>query len=198
MHLVKLFCATTNAGKLREFGLIGSLYGVEVEALPNLRAIPASPEDGATFEANAAQKAIYYSRFTAGLLFADDSGLEVDALKGQPGVRSARFAGEHATDADNNCLLMERMRGEPDRRARFVCVIALARAGELVATFRAEVQGEILQEPRGAGGFGYDPYFFYPPLNRGLAELTEEEKFSISHRGQAVRKMLSSLPALSV
>jgi XTP/dITP diphosphohydrolase len=186
---LNLWCATTNAGKLREFRLLGA----DVEVLPSMRDIPPSPEDGETFEANAVQKAIYYSRFVDGLLFADDSGLEVAALHGEPGVRSARFAGEHSSDAANNALLIERLQGKSDRRARFVCVIALARGGSVIGAFRGELEGEILHEPRGHGGFGYDPYFFYPPLDRGLAELSEEEKFAISHRGNAVRKMMSSL-----
>lgn len=188
---MKLWCATTNAGKLREFRLLDA----DVQPLPNLREIPPSPEDGETFEANAAQKAIYYSRHTAGLLFADDSGLSVDALHGQPGVRSARFAGEPANDAANNALLLARLNGHADRRARFVCVIAIAREASLIASFRGEVEGEILHAPRGSGGFGYDPLFFYPPLNRGLAELPEEQKFAISHRGRAMRKMLEYLRA---
>jgi XTP/dITP diphosphohydrolase len=184
--MMTLWCATTNAGKLREFRLAGA----EVQPIPGLREIPPCPEDGATFEENAAQKAIYYSRFAAGLLFADDSGLEVGALGGAPGVRSARFAGEFATDAENNALLLERLRGRFDRRARFVCVIALAKAGELICTFRGMVEGEILEIPRGENGFGYDPLFFYPPLNCGFAELDAERKFEVSHRGQAVREML--------
>ncbi len=186
---MKLWCATTNAGKLREFRLLNA----GVEPLPGLREIPPSPEEGDTFEMNAAQKAIYYSRHVEGLLFADDSGLEVDALGGDPGIRSARFAGEHATDSENNALLMERLNGMTNRCARFVCVIALAERGRLIATFRGEVEGQILSAPRGSGGFGYDPYFFYPPLGRGLAELSEQEKFAISHRGKAMRKMLVSL-----
>lgn len=188
---MKLWCATTNAGKLREFRLLDA----DLEPLPKLREIPPSPEDGATFEANAAQKAIYYSRHTTGLLFADDSGLSVDALNGQPGVHSARFAGEPSSDTANNALLLARLEGQADRRARFVCVIALAREGELLATFRGEVEGEILHAPRGQGGFGYDPLFFYPPLGRSLAELNESEKSAISHRGQAMRKMLDHLRA---
>lgn len=184
-----LWCATTNPGKLREFRLAGA----EVAPIPNLREIPVCPEDGATFEENAAAKAIYYSRFAEGRLFADDSGLEVDALGGEPGVRSARFAGEQATDAENNALLLQRLRGESNRRARFVCVIALAEAGELVGTFRGVVEGEILEAPRGANGFGYDPLFFYPPLGCGFAELGAEEKFAVSHRGKALREMLGYL-----
>jgi XTP/dITP diphosphohydrolase len=186
---VKLWCATTNAGKLREFRLAGA----DVEALPAMREIPPSPEDGATFEANAAQKAIYYSRFADGLLFADDSGLEVDALSGSPGVYSARYAGEHATDAANNALLLQRLEDHEDRSARFVCAIALAQNQQLIRTFRGTVEGQILRSPRGAGGFGYDPLFFYPPLNQTLAEIPAQNKFAVSHRGHALHEMLEWL-----
>jgi XTP/dITP diphosphohydrolase len=185
----KLWCATTNPGKLREFRLAGA----DVEALPAMRDIPPSPEDGTTFEENAAQKAIYYSRFTDGLLFADDSGLEVDSLNGAPGVYSARYAGEHAGDAANNALLLERLEHHTDRAARFVCVIALAESGKLIRTFRGTVEGEILRAPRGEGGFGYDPLFFYPPFGQTLAEIPAENKFSVSHRGHALREMLAWL-----
>jgi XTP/dITP diphosphohydrolase len=184
--MTTLWCATTNPGKLREFRLAGA----PVEALPDLRDITPPVEDGATFEENAVLKAAYYSRYTPGLLFADDSGIEVDALGGDPGVRSARYAREHATDEDNNALLLERLRGNSDRRARFVCVIALAKAGELLQTFRGVVEGEILESPRGENGFGYDPLFFYPPLSCGFAELSADQKFAVSHRGQALRQML--------
>lgn len=183
---MKLWCATTNAGKLGEFRLLGA----EVEMLPDMQQIPPSPEDGETLEQNAAQKATYYSRHASGFLFADDSGLEVVALGGAPGVYSARFAGEHATSEQNNALLLERLAGQKNRQARFVCVIALAEGGNLIHTFRGEVQGEILHEPRGGGGFGYDPLFYYPPFQRGLAELSEDEKFAISHRGKALTAML--------
>jgi XTP/dITP diphosphohydrolase len=186
---VKLWCATTNAGKLREFRLLSA----DVEMLPDMRRIPPSPEDHDTFERNAAQKAIYYSRHASGLLFADDSGLEVHALRGAPGVYSARFAGEHATSEQNNALLLERLAGHADRWARFVCVIALAKDGELIQTFRGEVHGEILYVPRGEGGFGYDPLFYYPPFQRGLAQLSDDEKFAISHRGKALTAMLDWL-----
>lgn len=183
---MKLWCATTNPGKVREFRLLGA----EVEILPGMEQIDAPVEDGDTFEENAALKAIYYSRHAPGLLFADDSGLEVDALGGEPGVYSARYAGEGATDALNNALLLRRLESINDRRARFVCVIALAEAGKLIRTFRGTVEGEILRAPRGSGGFGYDPLFFYPPFAQTLAEIPADEKFTVSHRGNALRAML--------
>src|SRR5580692_9409338 len=149
-----IWCATGNPGKLREFRLAGELLKVDVKALPDLRSIPAPEETGATFEENARLKAAYYSGFAPGLLFADDSGLVVDALGGEPGVYSARYAGEHATDEANNCLVLERLGSNTQRTARFVCVIALAQGGETVANFRGEVQGELLREARGPAGFG--------------------------------------------
>jgi XTP/dITP diphosphohydrolase len=190
---VKISCATGNPGKLREFRLAGELLNVDVEALPDLKSISAPEETGATFEENACLKAAYYSRFAPGLLFADDSGLAVDALDGAPGVYSARYAGEHATDEANNQLVLERMAGHTDRTARFVCVIALAKGGEVVETFRGEVEGELLREARGPAGFGYDPLFYYPPFGCSFGEVDGERKFGVSHRGNAVRAMLGYL-----
>ena len=121
-------------------------------------------EDGATFEENAIRKALHYGPHAAGLLFADDSGLEVDALGGAPGVYSARFSGPHATDESNNRLLLEKLRGVANRKARFVCAIALVEGERVLGVYHGAVEGEILDEPRGTGGFGYDPLFYCPPL----------------------------------
>ncbi len=154
---MRLYCATTNPGKLREFFEIVA----GVEPMPRLKEIPPPPETAPTFEENAVAKAVYYSRFAGAPLFADDSGLEVDALDGAPGVLSARYAGPNATDDANNRLLLETMRGQENRRALFVCVIALAFKGDSIATFRGEVEGELLEQPRGSNGFGYDPLFLY-------------------------------------
>ncbi len=183
-----VFCATTNAGKLREFRL-----ALSVEPLPNLDRISAPAETGLTFEENAVLKAVYYSKHCNGLLFAEDSGLEVDALAGAPGVYSARFAGEAASDEENNRLLLARMHGIPDRSARFVSVIALARAGELTKTFTGVVEGEVLKAPRGENGFGYDPLFYYPPFGCSFGEATMEQKMSVSHRSQAARAMKAAI-----
>jgi len=187
---VKIWCATGNPGKLREFQLAGKLLAIEIAPLDNLKSIPPAAETGSTFEENAMLKAEYYSRFAPGPLFADDSGLEADALRGEPGVRSARYAGEHATDEANNRQLLARIRDQQNRTARFVCVIALAEAGETITTFRGEVEGVIIDFPRGANGFGYDPLFHYPPFGCTFAEIEGERKFEVSHRGQALRKML--------
>lgn len=188
-----LYASTSNAGKLREFLLASmqaQLANITIESLRGLSEIPPPDETAATFEENAALKASYYSRFSNGLVFADDSGLEVPALDGAPGVRSARFAGENATDDENNALLLRNLNGIDDRRARFVSTIALARKEQVFQITRGTVEGEILREPRGAGGFGYDPLFFYAPFACTLAEVDKERKFSVSHRGQAFRKLL--------
>ena len=182
-----LYACSSNPGKLREFALTPP--AAVIEPLPALGHIPAPEETGSTFEENARLKAVYYSAFTPQLIFADDSGLEVDALSGAPGVHSARYAGPHATDAENNALLLENLAVTTSRSARFVCVLALARQGQVLQTFRGSVEGEILPAPRGAGGFGYDPLFFYPPFGCSLAELTPQQKFAVSHRGNALRAM---------
>ena len=173
---MKIWCATGNPGKLREFRLAGQVLGIEVEPLPDLRSIEAPEETGATFEENARLKAAYYSRFAPGPLFADDSGLEVDALGGEPGVYSARYAGEHATDDENNALLLR-----------------LAVDGVATHVFRGTVEGEILYETRGPGGFGYDPLFYYPPFGCSFGEVEGERKFGVSHRGNALRLLLEHL-----
>ena len=186
-----LYCATGNAGKLREFRLAAG--AVRVEALPLYAALPTCEETGKSFEENAILKAGYYGPHAPGRLFADDSGLEVDALGGAPGVYSARFAGPGATDEQNNRLLLERMRGVAGRAARFVCVIALADGTRLLETFRGEVAGEILHEPRGTHGFGYDPLFFYPPLGRSFGELSDGQKLAVSHRGRALHALFARM-----
>ena len=185
---MKVYCATSNPGKLREFQ--AALDGhVDVEPVPGLRDIAAPPETGATFEANAAEKTLYYSRFCDGIVFADDSGIEVDALGGAPGVYSARYAGPDATDEANNRLVLDRMRGIVNRAARFVCVIAAARGGELLATFRGEVEGVLAEEPRGSGGFGYDPLFHYAPFGCTFGEVPLDRKMQVSHRSRALAKL---------
>ena len=187
---VALYCVTGNPGKLAEFRHAAP-QGLELLAAGALDC----PETGASFEQNAVQKALYYADHLQATVFADDSGLEVDALGGAPGIRSARYAGPGTTDEDNRRLLVENLRGVERPRARFVCVLALAHPGRLVATFRGSAEGEILDAPRGAGGFGYDALFFYPLLGRTFAELTPEEKLAHSHRGKAFRALLAWLDA---
>jgi XTP/dITP diphosphohydrolase len=185
---LRLYCATTNPGKLREFRLALS-DSFDVESLPGLGSLRPCEETGVTFEENAIQKASYYSKHCAGLLFVDDSGLEVDALGGAPGVYSARYAGLDATDETNNRLLLDRVRGVSDRIARFICVVALAESGRLIRTFRGEVEGQLTEEPRGANGFGYDPLFYYPPFGCTFGEAALARKMEVSHRSQALHAM---------
>jgi XTP/dITP diphosphohydrolase len=189
--LIRLWCATGNPGKLREFRLAARHHPeVQIELLPDFERIPPCVEDGRTFEENAILKARYYAQHAPGWLFADDSGLEVDALGGAPGVYSARFAGDKASDEANNRLLLEKLRGSSDRTARFICVIALADRREICGLFRGAVEGEITTEARGHGGFGYDPLFYYPPFGCTFGEATADQKFAVSHRGQALRALL--------
>lgn len=191
--MTTLYCATGNAGKLREFRMAADSAQVEIELLPEFKLLPAAIEDGATFEENAIKKALHYGPHAERLLFADDSGLEVEALGGAPGVYSARFSGPHATDESNNRLLLEKLRGVGDRKARFVCAIALVEGRRVVGVSHGAVEGVILEEPRGSGGFGYDPLFYCPEFGCTFGEATGEQKLSLSHRGQAMRAMLASL-----
>lgn len=189
-------CATSNPGKLREFQLAGKEFGAgrfDVRVLEGLRNIPPPEENGATFEENAIEKARYYGAKTSGWLFADDSGLEVTALGEAPGVHSARYAGPGATDASNNALLLENLRGVEDRSAQFVCVIALVRDGRLARTFRGVVRGRIIDAPRGPNGFGYDPLFYYEPFGCTFGEADAGAKMKVSHRAQALRQMFEYL-----
>jgi len=188
---VKLYCATTNAGKLREFHLPAKRFGHEI--LPAPGHIPPCAETGRTFEENAVQKALYYGARAPGLLFADDSGLQVDALDGEPGILSARYAGDGAGDDANNRLLLEKLRGVPDRGARFVCALALVDRSKVLQTFHGAVEGEIADELRGERGFGYDPLFFYPPLGCTFAEMPIQQKMEVSHRAKALAQMFQHL-----
>jgi XTP/dITP diphosphohydrolase len=194
-----LFLASSNAAKLGEFRDIaaagGSVSPWQVEAIPGFETLPAFPEDAPTFAENALGKALHYSRLADGLVFADDSGLVVPSLGGAPGVQSARYAGEHATNRERIEKLLAALRGTqgPERAAHFVCVIALARRGRALALVSDRVYGRILEAPRGAGGFGYDPVFFYEPPQKTFAELPPAEKNRYSHRGRAFRKLLGFL-----
>jgi XTP/dITP diphosphohydrolase len=199
VKLGRVFLATSNLGKLQDFAGAAAPSGVRLEGLPGFASLASVAEDGTTFEENARKKAEHYSRFVPGeILVADDSGLEVDALGGAPGVNSARYAagtGENSSDAANNARLLRELDGLPDqdRRAKFVCVIAAARNGRTLATFRGQAHGAILRAPRGSGGFGYDPLFFYPALGKAFGELTPEEKAAVSHRGAAFGKFIEWL-----
>jgi XTP/dITP diphosphohydrolase len=202
---MRVLVATSNAGKLRDFAAAAALSKIDLAPLPDFGRLPSVEEDGAKFAANARKKAEFYSQFAPGeLVIADDSGLEVDALAGAPGVRSARYAADAGiaignspaeVDAANNRRLLAEMAKRPSaaRDARFVCVLAAARDGRTLKTFEGEVRGEISQAPRGERGFGYDPLFLVPELGKTLAEVSAEEKAKVSHRGAAFRKFLEWL-----
>jgi len=230
-NTLRLYLASANTGKLREFRAAAAARGIAVEPVPGIQNLPTCIEDGATFEGNARKKAVHYSAYADGPVFADDSGICVDALGGAPGIHSARFAGPDAGDAANNQKLLAELRrmetvaaagacpdvlgdrrtdsalGEPsytpaeraqgpaprNRSAHYICIIALAERGAIVTIVEGRADGLIIDEPRGTGGFGYDPYFFFPPLGKTFAELGPEEKSAVSHRGQAFRKLLDYL-----
>jgi XTP/dITP diphosphohydrolase len=196
----RILIATSNPGKLRDFAGAAAVHGVEIAGIPNFSSLPLVVEDGQTFEENAQKKAEEYSRYVAGeIVVADDSGLEVDALNGAPGVHSARYAADRLELADantddgaNNARLLRELKdvAEEKRTGRFVCLLATARDGKTLATFRGTVEGTILDAPRGTNGFGYDPLFYFPQIGKTFAELNAEEKSKYSHRGKAFRKFL--------
>jgi len=198
--MIRVLIATSKPGKLRDFAGAATPLGITIESLPNFESIPTAVEDGLTFEANARKKAEYYSAFAQGeIVLADDSGLEVDSLGGAPGVHSARYAadqphlvGNNTDDQANNVRLIRELRKIPpqNRNARFVCVIAAARDGQTLNTFRGQAEGTLLDSPRGSNGFGYDPLFYFPSIQKTFAELTPEEKAQYSHRGAAFRLFL--------
>jgi len=206
----RVLVATSNAGKLRDFAGAAAPYGITIANLPHFCSLPQVLEDGITFEENAGKKAESYSLAApGGLVLADDSGLEIDALGGAPGVHSARYAGRdrhnpdphnnppHAAernsdDQANNARVLREMEGVPEqkRTARFVCVLAVARDGQILRTFRGTAEGLLLNTPRGQNGFGYDPLFYCPQIGKTFAELSAEEKALYSHRGAAFRAFL--------
>lgn len=205
----RVLVATSNQGKLRDLVGAAAAHDVQIAILPNFAALPTVIEDGLTFEANARKKAEHYSHCSEGeLVIADDSGLEVDALQGAPGVRSARYAADehnppenspNPVDEANNVRLLRELHGVPTeyRTGRFVCVIAVARNGHTLATFHGKAEGVLLTAPRGSNGFGYDPLFFFPQIDKTFAELTAEEKAKHSHRGAAFRLFLEWADHLS-
>lgn len=205
-----LYVATGNPGKLHDFAGAAREFGGAVDflPLPGLANIPPPREDADTFEGNARVKAAEYSLYAAGkIVLADDSGLEVDALHGAPGVRSARYAADagFAPNADvttlddrNNLLLLRNLQNVPreKRTAHYCCVLAAARDGECIGVGYGTVEGIILEVPRGKGGFGYDPLFYMPELDRTMAEIDLQMKLQISHRGHALRDLLRRFPTL--
>ena len=205
---ISLLLASSNTGKLNEFRALAAdaadkagTFSLDLQLLPGFSRLPPFDESAPTFAENAAGKALHYSRFSDLPVIADDSGLIVDALGGAPGVRSARYAGPSASSAERISKLLSELLAcsSGDRRARFVCVIALAAHGHVVAVISDSVEGTILQDPRGAGGFGYDPVFFFGPAAKSFAEMSPDEKNRYSHRAKSFRKLadfLASSPVL--
>lgn len=186
---VNLVIATRNKGKTSEIRSLLSDFPINIANLDDFGPIPEMREDGKTFDENAYQKAGFAAKILGFPALADDSGLVVDALGGAPGVYSARYAGKNATDKQRYLKLLEEMKGITNRKAAFECVISIAVPGGAALTYEARCEGLIAEEPRGSNGFGYDPVFYYPPLEKTFAELSQEEKNRVSHRGKALREL---------
>ncbi len=190
---VNLLLASSNRGKLEEYAELAEGSRLRLEAFPDFDVLPTFEESAPTFAENAAGKALHYSRFSTLPIVADDSGLVVPALGGAPGTKSSRYAGPGATDAQRVAKLLGELTGQrgEERRAHFVCVLALAQAGRALAIFSGAAEGLILDASRGHGGFGYDPVFFFEPLGKTFAELPRRQKNEVSHRGKAFAKLLA-------
>jgi XTP/dITP diphosphohydrolase len=193
---LRLLVATTNPNKVREIRQLLAGAAVDLVTLDAWPGIPAPEETGRTFEDNARAKALYYAAATGELTVAEDSGLVIDALDGAPGVESARFGGAGTSYLAKFALIYDALRatGQPGGAARFVCALALAQGGRILFETRGTIEGTIAPAPRGDGGFGYDPIFFYPPYNQTLAE-AGDLKAAVSHRGEAFRRLREFLAA---
>ncbi|MBW1982142.1 MAG: XTP/dITP diphosphatase [Deltaproteobacteria bacterium] len=198
MTKLPLVLATRNAGKTEEIRSILAKFPITIKNLTDFGPIPEVVEDGQTFEDNAVKKARFVAKVLGLPALADDSGLMVDALGGLPGVKSARFAGENATDEENNAKLLAELTGVDNRAASFVCVIAIAVPWGPALIYEGRCQGSITTEPVGSQGFGYDPLFYYPPLRKTFAQLTTEEKNRISHRGLALQELANEFDKVLV
>ena len=184
-----LVLASRNAGKTGELRGLLKDFPVELKNLDDFGSIPPVEEDGTTFDENAYKKAAFTAKVLGLPTLADDSGLEVDALGGLPGVHSARYAGPNASDTDNSAKLSSEMKGKTNRAATFVCVISITVPSGMALTYEGRCEGLIAEAPAGENGFGYDPLFYYPPLNRTFAQLSLEEKNQVSHRGKAMAQL---------
>jgi XTP/dITP diphosphohydrolase len=189
-----LVLATRNEGKILEFKALLSTFDIEIKSLKDFGPIPQAEEDGETFEENAVKKARLTARVLGFPALADDSGLMVKALGGVPGVRSARYAGEDATDEANNAKLLAALRGVKEREARFVCILAIAVPRGPALIYEGNCDGVISERPVGEKGFGYDPVFYYPPLGKTFAQMSPEEKNRVSHRGKALAEVKNEFP----
>ena len=188
--------ATRNKGKIKEFQEILKDYPVDLKSLADFGPIPEAVEDGETFDDNAYKKALFTAKILGLPAISDDSGLTVEVLDGRPGVYSARYAGENATDQDNIAKLLKEMEGVTNRKAAFECVISIAVPAGPSLTYEGRCEGEISTEPQGEGGFGYDPVFYYPGFGKTFAQATMAEKNKISHRGKALAEVAEELPKI--
>lgn len=193
MYDLSLVLATRNEGKVKEFRELVSGVAIEIKSLKDFGPVPEVLEDGKTFEDNAYKKAHFTAKILGYPALADDSGLVVDALGGEPGVYSARYAGEGVTDKENNLKLLTAMEGNENRKAAFETVLAIAVPGGPALIYEGRCEGEILHEIKGENGFGYDPLFYYPEFKKTFAQMTPEEKNSISHRGKAMAELISEI-----
>jgi len=193
-----LVIATRNKGKTREIKDLLKGFPVDIKNLDDFGPIPELEEDGETFDENAYKKASFAARILGQPALADDSGLVVEALNGAPGIHSARYAGENATDEQRCLKLLDEMKGKSNRKAVFECVISIAVPTGAALTYEARCEGLISQKPAGSNGFGYDPVFFYPPYNKTFAQITREEKNRVSHRGKALAELQSEFDKVLV
>jgi XTP/dITP diphosphohydrolase len=193
-----LVLASRNEGKILEFEGLLSGFAIEIKSLKDFGPIPEVIEDGETFEDNAYKKASFTSKALGYPSLADDSGLMVEALNGAPGIRSARYAGDEASDWDNNLKLLADMSKEENRKAVFICSIIIAVPSGPALTYEGRCEGEITRELTGEKGFGYDPLFYYPPLKKTFAQMTPEEKNAVSHRGKAMAELRSEFDKVMI
>lgn len=189
---MKILLTTGNKNKIKEIKKILNIKNIDILSIKDGIEIPDVIENGNTFEENSKKKALEIAKFTNMLTIADDSGLCVKALDGKPGIYSARYAGEHATDEENNKKLIQDLKGVENRKAKFVCVITLAKPTGETYSFKGEMFGEIIDEPRGKEGFGYDPYFYIPKYRKTTAEMSDK-KNEISHRALAIKLLKEKL-----
>jgi XTP/dITP diphosphohydrolase len=193
-----LLIATRNKGKTQEIKDLLKNFPVDIKNLDDFGPIPNIEEDGDTFDENAYKKASFAARILGLPALADDSGLIVEALDGAPGIHSARYAGEKATDKQRYLKLLDEMKGKTNRKATFECVISVAVPAGAALTYEARCEGFIAEEPAGSNGFGYDPVFFYPPYHKTFAQITREDKNRISHRGKALAELKSEFDKVLV
>jgi len=198
MKEIVLVLATRNKGKIREFELLFGELPVKMQGISEFQSIAEFEEEGSTFEEIAINKAKCVSKALDLPVIADDSGLAVEALNGAPGIFSARYAGKSATNGQNSRKLLEKMKEQENRTAIFVCSIAISKPTGHVLTYTGECSGIILHEPRGINGFGYDPFFYYPPLKKTFAQLSVEEKSRVSHRGNAMAKVKNDFKKIMI